>query len=74
MKNINKKRIFGKKDQDSEEMSHEEQPVKVETSAKKEVRGTFANALRRSIVQTEDEPHKANKTVLPPSLAQMLFK
>lgn len=70
MKNINKKRVFGKKqDQDSEEMSHEDQPVKVETQSKKEVRGTFVNALRKSIVQTEEEPYKANKTVLPPSLA-----
>ena len=56
-------------------MSHEEQqqPAKGD-SAKKEVRGTFANYLRKSIVQSEEEPYKANKTVLPPSLAQKLLK
>ena len=56
-------------------MSHEDnQPTKKGESTKKEVRGTFANAMRRSIVQVEEEPYKANKTVMPPSLAQKLYK
>lgn len=50
-KNINKKRIFGKKtDQDSEEMSQEEVKVEQKSPAKLERRGTFANYLRKSVV------------------------
>ncbi len=39
-----------------------------------ESRGTFKNIMRKSIIQNEEAPRSSNKTVLPPSLSDKLFK
>jgi hypothetical protein len=74
-KNIEKKRIFKSKNRDNgSDASGEEDAGMSDSVMMSENKSTFRNVARKSFIQAEATPKQSNKTKLPPSLSQKLYK